>query len=170
MTRMQKGFLFVCFTLLAVSIAVKLVGDGVAHANIAPQSPHDAATAVGVHLIDLGTLPAAQASLLRSSAVAQSRALEAAQAQVGSRFSDQHPVVESKLYLFTDSEYGPTDANGKIQPLYMNRLVWVVSYEGINFYGSSGPRGQTIDKRPFTEFNVVIDATTGEVLEAYSYQ
>ena len=123
MSKPQKIFLFACFALLVVSIALKSVGEGMAHADVGLQPRRDATTAVGVHLTDLSTLPAAQASLLRSSAIAQSRALEAAQAQVGNRFGDQHPAVESKLYLFTDSEYGPTDANGKIQPLYTNRLV-----------------------------------------------
>ncbi len=168
MTKRQKRFLLCCAVLLVTSMAIKYVGEGVASASLGPQPPRDPATAVGVHLVDVSTLPEDQSGQLKRSAIAESRAIAAAQAYAGERFANRAPTIEAKLYLFTDSQYGSVDEKSQqVHPTYENKLAWVIAYKGISFLGSAGPRGYDKEKRPYTEFNVVIDATTGEVLEAY---
>lgn len=67
-----------------------------------------------------------------------------------------------QLTRLTDDHYGPDGG-----PLVIdNRLVWLVRFTGTP-QPAYGPRQP---KRLATELNVVIDARTGEMLEAFSYR
>jgi hypothetical protein len=169
MTKRERVFLFCCAVLLMVSIAMRYARFSVAFANpvsipVTPVGSPDLAD-IGIQLTDISTLSADQHAALKNTAIAQASAV--ARANGFSQIPpDQASRVEAKLYLFSDSHYGPIDDKGQVTPLYQNKLVWVVTYTGAVY--SSGPVGA---KRQInTEYNVVIDAVTGEYLEGFTYR
>jgi hypothetical protein len=68
--------------------------------------------------------------------------------------------------VFTDPGYGPKLASGKVQPILENRPVWIVTFSGLSI-PQSGPQPGAAFHR---EFNVVIDAATGQYVRGFSYR
>jgi hypothetical protein len=87
---------------------------------------------------------------------------------------DPNKPFSAQLVRFTDLDRGPDGG-----PLVIEeRLVWLIRFTGTPqpVYGGLDPRtGLAVAKlippdEIATELNVVIDATTGEYLEAFSYR
>lgn len=68
------------------------------------------------------------------------------------------------LVLFTDEVYGPEDASGRVQPLYVKRLAWAVVFPDVKvpIMGGIGVEGDTY----VANMVVFIDARTGDFLKA----
>jgi hypothetical protein len=80
-----------------------------------------------------------------------------------------------QLAYVTDDAYGPTDENGNLLAKTIDhRLCWLVRFTGTPqpIYGGVRPDGKAqADGEPTAEeLNVVIDATSGEVLLMFSFQ
>ena len=165
MTKIQKLFLIGCVSVLGLSLAVKYLKVGNALANPVPVE-HATFDAIGIHLTDINVLPVSQADTLRRSAIDQARAIQVADPYAGPGIK-QAGSVGGGLYLFTNSQYGPVDKSGQVIPNFQNRLVWLITYRGI--FPALGGRGMTLAP-PNTEYNVVIDAVTGEFLQAFTYK
>ncbi|GBC86916.1 hypothetical protein HRbin12_00916 [bacterium HR12] len=68
------------------------------------------------------------------------------------------------LVLITDEVYGPEDASGGVQPLYVERLVWAVVFTGVKvpILGGVWVEGDTY----LADMVVFVDARSGEFLRA----
>lgn len=67
------------------------------------------------------------------------------------------------LVLFTDEVYGPEDASGRVQPLYVKRLAWAVVFPDVKVPIMGGiVEGDTY----VANMVVFIDARTGDFLRA----
>jgi len=71
--------------------------------------------------------------------------------------------VTETLALFSDDDYAPV-SNGIAVPVFQDRPAWVVTITGIDFRGLG--RADSVNH----EVNIVVDATTGQVLELFSYR
>jgi hypothetical protein len=109
-------------------------------------------TQVGIQIVPIGTLPAAQYQQLKSSAIAESMAIANARPYVA--FDTNQPnTVDAILALYTNFHRGEKDV-----------YAWIVTYKGVIYL----PGG--LQPEANTEANVVIDARTGKYLEAFSYR
>jgi hypothetical protein len=68
------------------------------------------------------------------------------------------------LVLFTDEAYGPEDASGRVQPVYVKRLAWAVVFTRVKvpIMGGVGMDGDMYA----ADMVVFIDAATGAFLNA----
>jgi hypothetical protein len=113
-------------------------------------------TQVGIQIVPISTLPAAQYQPLKSSAIAESMAIANAREFAGGVDWNQPNSVEAMLVLYTNFHHGEKDT-----------LAWIVTYKGV-IYAAHGVAGSPLQTN--TELNVVIDARTGKYLEAFSYR
>ncbi len=93
--------------------------------------------------------------------ISEARAISLASDASGD-LADPSKPFSVQLCRFTDERYGPDGG----PPLIEDRLVWLVRFTGTAqpVYGPKTP------KRVATELNVVIDASTGQYLEAFSFR
>jgi hypothetical protein len=79
--------------------------------------------------------------------------------------------VLARYGIFSDDERSQRSATGDIQALYQNRPVWLVTFYGPGVVeapmGSYAP-GTPNPLKYHHEDNVVVDAATGQMLEAYT--
>lgn len=174
MTTKGKIFLFGSAAMLLLSIMLKLtMGNVLANAGSVSATPAaplvvPSLKEIGIELIEISTLPTDQAETLRRSAILEELAVTTA-AGYSAIPPEQATTIVAKLYLFSDDQHGPIDAHGVVKPLYQKRLVWLVTYTGL-VYPRGRLRGSTWENTPNTEFNVVIDAVTGEFLQGFTYR
>lgn len=107
--------------------------------------------------------------------ITKEQALETANKMVGP-LAGQAKKIHVKHYLMTDptwTMFSPEqlDANPKLKEKgYMDKVpVWIVSYEGLNLPPHTGSEGEGKVKGN-TEFNIVIDATSGKPLIDFKYR
>lgn len=126
---------------------------------IQPQQAGRGPEVVGVRYEALKALPA----------IAKEKAIQVATEQLGPTLSARATQIEATAVLFSDDQYFDTDATGTKHFYYQHVPAWVVTFRGVAFPLSGGPRG---DNYPDTnnEVQVVINATTGEYMELYTYQ
>ena len=75
--------------------------------------------------------------------------------------------LSAQYGTLTDVQYADIDPNTHVRtPRIVNRKVWLVTYSGAKME-ANGPGGGTSTN---SEFNVVVDAITGQYLEGYSYR
>lgn len=85
------------------------------------------------------------------------------------------PPASVLLRRVTDSDYGPEDASGVVDPLINRRLVWVIAdADAVVCAASGGPmaQGRSSDKNPARPcgegaFVTLIDARNGKFLFGY---
>jgi hypothetical protein len=77
--------------------------------------------------------------------------------------------VNARYGIFSDDELSKRNATGDIQPLYQNRPVWLVTFSGPGVIeAATGRCCGPSHLGNHNEDNVVIDAATGQMLEAYT--
>lgn len=118
--------------------------------------PVAASTAVGVHLDPL------QISQLASIHVLAADAIVIAKARLGMAMATSNMTVS--LGSFTDDQYVTINPSGARQLMANGLAAYVVSFSGLSI-ASLGRSGTSN-----TETNVVVNATTGEVVEEFSYR
>lgn len=99
-----------------------------------------------------------------SPSVAEAEALAAARDFAPYDAADNATSVTTQYVLFSKDDYYDVRPDGKRDYKYQDRPVWLVTYAGI-YVPSHG--GNPSHK---TEFNVVVDAETGQALFGYSYR
>jgi hypothetical protein len=122
------------------------------HPNTQPGN--DGPASLGIHYGAPTTLPK----------VLQNQAIQAARAWIGSALASQATQITAQYVLFSNDEYYSTDAQGQKHYFFQNVPAWVVSFEGLML----ARHGRTV--RYNHEENVVINAMTGEYMEAFSYR
>lgn len=162
----QRKFVFVTVAMLAAVLLVPTLGAQ-ATKKSSPQLPGQvdvpyvplpaaASTAVGVHLDRL------QISQLASIHVLAFDAIAIAKTRLG-----QLPVASNvaiSLGSFTNGQYVTINASGAGQFVANGLAAYVVSFSGLSI-ASLGRSGASN-----TETNVVVNATTGEIIEEFSYR
>lgn len=118
--------------------------------------PAAASTAVGVHLDPL------QISQLASIHVLASDAIAIAKTRLGMTLAASDVAIS--LGSFTDDQYVTINASAAHQLMADGLAAYVVSFSGLSI-ASLGLSGTSN-----TETNVVVNATTGEVVEEFSYR
>lgn len=118
--------------------------------------PAAASTTVGVHLDPL------QISQLASIHVLAADAIAIAKARRGMTLATSNVTVS--LGSFTDDQYVTIHSSGARQLVANGLAAYVVSFSGLSI-ASLGYSGTSN-----TEINVVVNATTGEVVEEFSYR
>ena len=83
--------------------------------------------------------------------------------------------VEARLVLFTDENRYRQDSSGNKQYVMWRVPAWVVTISGIDIPAHGGPprrHSRHVDRQmTFNhEMNVVIDARTGQYLQAFTYR
>jgi hypothetical protein len=94
---------------------------------------------------------------------AEAKAVETAQRSIGAVANKPRVHVSVRYGRLTDSDY-TSGSTGQQSPLYVNRLVWLVTFDGVDVPGL----GPGASGHANAQMNVVVDARTGEYLEAYS--
>jgi hypothetical protein len=78
--------------------------------------------------------------------------------------------VYAAFGLFTDANYGPVSGEeGPVSPKYVDVPAWIVTYTGLSM-PPVGAYPAPPSPRVNTELNVVIDATTGAYMLAFSWR
>ena len=123
--------------------------------SVAPYPANFTISEVGIRLSSLASGDTA--------AVSQAKAVELALADAGPRADGSKPY-SVQLTRLTDPNYG---VDGE-PPIINDRLVWLVRFTGTPqpVFGPAGREEGVISY----ELNVVVDATTGSVLESFSYR
>ena len=84
--------------------------------------------------------------------------------------------IETQLVRFTDLHARRVSDDGGESPLIHKRVVaWVVTLRGVCALRLHGPIQLTPSPTPLpscsgTEWNIVLDASTGELIEIFSYR
>lgn len=96
--------------------------------------------------------------------VAEATAISLAEQSAGGLASSASAISAQHVF-FSDNVRGQEQADGSVKLFYVNRDVWLVRFVGVPqpVLGPGNPP-------PALELNVVIDAKTGQYLEAFSYQ
>ncbi len=106
--------------------------------------------------------------------ITQQQAIQLATTWLGLPLAHQATHIHALYVLFSDDQYYSTDARGQKNYLYENVPAWVVILEGLNLPGSGGGRpahGSNQNTIKYNhEMNVVINAQSGEYMEAFTYR
>lgn len=108
------------------------------------------------------------------SIITKEQAIESANTEAGSWVTQAKKisVLKSKMTYknFTLFSEETLNANPDLKAKgYIDNLpVWIVSYQGLNLPPKGG--SLTIQAKPNTEYNVVVDAVSGKPLVAYRYR
>jgi hypothetical protein len=78
--------------------------------------------------------------------------------------------IETQLVLFTNENRYRPDSSGNKQYVSWQVPAWVVTVSGIDIPMRGGVRGRQNQIRVNHEMNVVIDARTGQYLQAFTYR
>ena len=111
---------------------------------------------------------AAQGILVKSatdeSAVSPSVAVTAAQAALP---LTQDASASAALVMFSDVNTGPIQADGTVDPSYVDREAWAVVFDHVEMplLGPPGTKGGSYD----SDTVVFVDAKTGDYLEGIAY-
>lgn len=162
----QRRLVFVIVAMLAAVLLVPTLGAQATNTS-SPQTqgqvdvpyiplPAAASAAAGVHLDPL------QNSQLTAIQVSVPDAIAIAKARLGLTLAAGDVAIS--LGSFTDDQYVTTDASGARQLVANGLAAYVVSFSGLSI-ASLGRSGTSN-----TETNVVVNATTGEVVEEFSYR
>ena len=171
--RVRRAAIGIGFALLAVGCARPASNSAAVAAgepsSVGAVSPYEAP----MSLPDLGIMFDEAAE--EQPTVDASEAIQIAQKEF-ENFVSEATSVATAFGLFTDTNYGPVDGEeGPVTPSFVKVPAWIVTFNGLKMEGAGGvpvdpksplPR----ESRPNTELNVVIDATTGEVIEAFTYR
>ncbi len=78
-------------------------------------------------------------------------------------------AIFTALGYLSDPSLDIAKANGEVvdSSLLAHPLVWIISYEGVDIPSAGGPN---TPRSTSHEYNVVIDATTGDYIMAFTYQ
>lgn len=153
---------------LAVAAAAVITGvwvgsaQGSASASSVPAwvpLPPEALAAAGVYLQAHDP-----AQHVLASSITTDQALNAATERVGKTEADTASATHVTFGDFFDSEYFTTRPDGTRQYVAQGVPAFVVTYEGVSV-AHRGPNAGTNH-----EMNVVVDATTGQIIEAFSYR
>lgn len=100
--------------------------------------------------------------------VSRDQAIQAAMAWLGPYLTAQASQVSAQFVSFSDDQYADVDAAGQSHPKFQQIPAWVIVFEGMNIPPRGGRRAANLP--PHTEMHVVINAETGEYMEAFTYR
>src|SRR5262249_5317296 len=99
--------------------------------------------------------------------ITMEQAIKAAGASLGPALASQATGIAAQYTLFSDDQRQATDAQCNRYRKFRRVLAWVVIFEGLNL-PNHGPSGRPL--RYNHEGYVLIDATKGEYMEAFSFR
>lgn len=102
------------------------------------------------------------------SLVMQDRAIQAATSDIGQTMASQASRTVTQYVLFSDDNYYKQDPSTGQKTYFYQRLpVWIVTFEGLNIPSQGRPDSPTTYNH---EYNVVVDATTGQAIQEFTYR
>ena len=139
---------------------------------VGARTPRIEHIAQGPEVAGVRFLPQAQPvkSIAAGSVVARDTAVQTAE-RISDAWSPDGLIpgitVSEQFGLYSDDDFGPINSSGVVQPRYQSVPVWYVTFDGLSLAPANGPSSDALNNH---EEEVVVDATSGKVLDVFTYK
>ncbi|MEW5829857.1 MAG: hypothetical protein AB1846_13275 [Chloroflexota bacterium] len=153
----KKIFIVIPFLMLVLTIFYGLLTGSAQKGNPpTPLAPDDVSLAsIGISYEQPVTPPS----------ISQIEAIKVAKRKLG-YVAKQADEILANYVLFSDDQYYSEDETGQKIYRFQNVPAWVITFRGVSYNIARGRGGNPTN----TEVHVVIDATTGEYMELFTYR
>lgn len=178
---------------LGLTAAACLSLGCVAGLRALPLSPHKAhadstrQTAVQISDLNFGTIPGARFMPLPTTsplpggqrAIPVDEAIKSALSNFDPRAAFPLVHMSAQLGLFSDDQYASVAPSGQRTLHFQGRPAWIVAFTGLDIGPTGGPpppgsdpaaREQSSQAQMHHEEDVVVDATSGQYLEQFTFR